>query len=296
VTNVQPLDENLLRQLCTTAPDEFVAVRNDIVKRLKKDGDREQADAIATLRRPSWVDWALNVAAVQNGDVVDAFGAAAADMRDAQRSTLAGQSGVNVRASIAELRERSSALVRVANDVLVARGRHAALPELTERVASVAADEGATAQLRAGALGAADADDAAGFGSIDESSVSDRDRPAPPRAKPPSRRQPTPASDGPEPDRRSQEERRRLERDMKDLERTIASTGRELGRAETAVRHAEAGVEAAAEKVAEATVALEQARQRLADVESDRNDIAGRAEAAGAELARVHAALEGLGG
>ena len=51
-------------------PAEFVAARNALAKKLKADGHRDEAAAVAALRRPTVPDWALNSVALQEPDVV----------------------------------------------------------------------------------------------------------------------------------------------------------------------------------------------------------------------------------
>jgi hypothetical protein len=304
LSNVDLLDETLLKDLCTTPPDEFVAARNAIVKRLKSEGDRAMASEVAGLRRPSWTDWALDTAAVEHADITAAFADAAADMREAQQAATSGRSGVNLRASITELRDRSAALVRAANEVLVAHGRPPALPELTERLAAVAASAPATERLRAGLLGPVDdeADDGNGFGSAGDEPSEPRtgqrtaERKQTQTAKPKSKPDKQEAADDHDDSKQRAAERRRLERDVKELERTLSSTERQLARADTAVRHAQAAVDAAAEKVAEATTALQNAEQRASDMTSERDELSRLAEEAGAALERSRRSLDSLGG
>ena len=79
MANVGRLDETF-HQLLLTPPDEFVAARTALVRQLKSAGEREQAAAVAPMRRPSWVDWALNVAADEHTDEVSEFADAAEAM------------------------------------------------------------------------------------------------------------------------------------------------------------------------------------------------------------------------
>ena len=72
------LDESAIRQLFAAPPTEFVAARNELVKALRREKRREEATAVAALRRPGWDDWALNVVAAEQPPTVDAFTGAAA--------------------------------------------------------------------------------------------------------------------------------------------------------------------------------------------------------------------------
>ena len=82
---VAGLNETLLRGLFATPPPDFVAARNEVVKALRKDKARDDATAVAALRRPGWDDWSLNTVATSDPDVVAGFVDAAAQVRDAQR-------------------------------------------------------------------------------------------------------------------------------------------------------------------------------------------------------------------
>ena len=87
-----------------------------------------------------------------------------------------------------------------------------------------------------------------------------------------------------------------LERDVKELERTLSSTKRQVARAETAARHAQSAVDAAAEKVAEATAALQQAQQRAADMANERDELSRLAEETAADLEDARRLLDSPGG
>ena len=72
-TTVGALDETLLRDLYATPPPDFVATRNDLVKGLRREKRRDDATALAALRRPGWDDWALNAVAASDAAVVAGF-------------------------------------------------------------------------------------------------------------------------------------------------------------------------------------------------------------------------------
>jgi len=69
--------------LLTVPPDEFVAARNALVKSLRGAGRKDDAAAVAALRRPSVVDWALNTVASESPDVVGTVSHAASRLRQA---------------------------------------------------------------------------------------------------------------------------------------------------------------------------------------------------------------------
>ncbi len=75
-------------ELFTMAPAEFVAARNALAKALKADGHRDEAAAVAALRRPTVPDWALNSVALQDPDVVADAVDAAEHLRSVQAAAL----------------------------------------------------------------------------------------------------------------------------------------------------------------------------------------------------------------
>ena len=94
-------------ELFAVPPDEFVAARNALVKRLKAAGERDRAAEIAAWRRPTPVDWALNQVARDDAEAVERFIETAAAARDAQAAALSGRRE-DLRAAVAEVRESSA--------------------------------------------------------------------------------------------------------------------------------------------------------------------------------------------
>jgi len=72
--------------------DEFVARRDELAKRLRKEGDREAADRVKALRKPTVPAWAANrLARFARGDVTAAV-KAGERLERAQKALLAGKS------------------------------------------------------------------------------------------------------------------------------------------------------------------------------------------------------------
>ena len=70
--------------------DEFTGVRNQLAREAGKQGDREAAQAIRALKKPSVAAWALNQLARARGDEVGELVAAGERLRSAQEDLLAG--------------------------------------------------------------------------------------------------------------------------------------------------------------------------------------------------------------
>jgi hypothetical protein len=150
-----PVDVSTLRELYTTPPAEFVAVRNQLVKDRRAAKHRDAADALGKLRKPALADWALNVVAARHGDDVAAFLGAAGTVRDAQAAAIEGRAGPDIRAALRDLREHSGQVLSRAQEVLSEAGRDAAAEAgvVAARLTEVSANDEASAQLAAGVLG-----------------------------------------------------------------------------------------------------------------------------------------------
>ena len=245
------------------------------------------------MRRPSWVDWALNITATEHGADVERFAEAAEMMREAQRSAVTGRGNVDLRTAMTGLRDRTGALARRVNGVLTGHRRPAALPEITERLAEIATSDAFTDQLRAGLLFGDAGDDARlGFGDGDGNAGEMRSKkPAPTKkaaAKPAK-----PATPEPGPDLTL--ERRRVERDLKAADRVSQAAKRDATRADAAVRHAKTAVDAATDTVNQAQASLDRAQRRFEREQAARDAARAKADTAAAEAARLRTALDELG-
>src|ERR1700754_3071144 len=73
--------------------EEFIAGRDAAAKALRRAGDRDAANALAKLQKPTPAAWAANQVARHDPDVLDAFLAAGGALREAQEAALAGDAG-----------------------------------------------------------------------------------------------------------------------------------------------------------------------------------------------------------
>ena len=184
-STVGQVDETTLRGLYATVPTEFVAARNALVKELRRAKERDEAALVAALRKPDWTDWALNVVAAEHADAVDEFATAAGDVRDAQAAAIEGRGGLDVRAALRALRERTTDVSRKAAAVLEHVGRAPGTAELTARLSEIAGHAMTTDQLRMGVLGSGEPDASDPFGGLEPA-----DRPSPRRDAPAKRAAP----------------------------------------------------------------------------------------------------------
>ena len=220
-------------KLLVAPPDRFVAERNALAKQLRGEGRSDDADAVAALKKPSVVVYAVNRAARDRPKPARAAAAAAVDLRNAQ----AGGDAEAFDSALAELDEALDLLADVALAHLSTVGTKpsdAMRRRLRDLLRRAAADEDARKELARGAL--TTELEASGFSSF--AGVS---------PKPRARADRTSAAD-----RKREKERERREQ----LEA-------ELAEAETRLRDATAAARDAERERARAEKAVESLRARL---------------------------------
>jgi hypothetical protein len=97
--------EKELDRLYAAPFDEFVAERDALAKRLRSDGDREAADRVKALRKPSAAVWAVNQLARQEGKDYRALLKAGDSLRKTQEKVLGGESPEKLQEAAAAERE-----------------------------------------------------------------------------------------------------------------------------------------------------------------------------------------------
>lgn len=144
-----PVDE-----LYTLPPGEFTAARNALVKALRAEKRRDEAEAVRALKRPSVPAWALNQIARSSPDAVQEVLTAGAAVVAAQRRALSGVRDAGLREASQQRREAVDAVFRLAAEVLREAGAqpqaHRMAIAATLEAASV--DSDAAAQVTAGRL------------------------------------------------------------------------------------------------------------------------------------------------
>ena len=148
-----PIDE-AAGELYGLPPGEFTRARDARAKEVRGQGNREAADAIKGLRRPTVAAWALNQLARQRAEDVERLVRAGDALRSAQEELLGG----GERAAFQEAAHRERELVADLSAAAIAiaseAGEHGG--GLQEKVAgtlhAAALDEETAAELRAGRL------------------------------------------------------------------------------------------------------------------------------------------------
>jgi hypothetical protein len=258
--------------------DEFVDARNRLARRMRAEGDREAAAAVAGLRKPSLGAWVVDQLAAQAPDLVRDLIAAAADAREAQRpggSEALREAGARVRALLDEAGRRARGILE--------QGGHPVADATVRRAQTTAqaAAAGTPAEREALLQGTLDRDlDPPGFGPAGDpepdtaavaEAIRDRRHPAPPAAG--QRRPDSPPGTGP--GRRVELEEaaqaaRRAEREAterrRDAERSAATASRQRARADRLAAEARSAEEeaVAAQRAADATeTAAKRAEEEL---------------------------------
>jgi hypothetical protein len=105
--------------------DEFTARRNELAKRLKRDGDADAAEQVTALVKPSVPAWTINQLARRQKKEVQALLTMGTRLRKAQERALAGGGADALQAAQAEERESVRDLTQRAVAILEEAGRPA---------------------------------------------------------------------------------------------------------------------------------------------------------------------------
>jgi hypothetical protein len=138
------------------ALDRFIPERASLVRELRSGGDREQATAVAGLRKPSVAAWAVNQLVRTQRREIDALFAAGDALRDVQAGVLGGSADARDLRSAAE-RERSAVdgLVATARGLLSSSGHElsaATVERVTQTLHAAALDDEARREVSEGRL------------------------------------------------------------------------------------------------------------------------------------------------
>ena len=90
------IDERL-DALYRERPGAFVAGRDRLAKDVRDAGDREEANRIKALRRPSVAAWLINAAALSSPELLEAFAEASHRLGEVQGRALEGRERRNGR-------------------------------------------------------------------------------------------------------------------------------------------------------------------------------------------------------
>jgi hypothetical protein len=134
---------------------EFTKARDDLARKLRKEGRRDEADAVKALRKPTAAAWALNQLARRRPKDVERLLAAGKGLREAHEALLAGGDRAALQRASAKERELVDSLARDATAVAAEAGTAgtAALDEKIRGTLHAAAlDKETAAELESGRL------------------------------------------------------------------------------------------------------------------------------------------------
>ena len=245
--------------------EEFTAARNALAKELRAGGDRDEAERVAKLRKPSLPAWAINRSAREDPGLVSALLEAAAMLAEAQEAVVSGSGRELLDEAVRAEREAVEAFVAAARGELEASG--SAGPAMVDRVRktlhAVAGDPELQEELAAARV--VTDREPVGFGAAPVRPAGSRP-PRRPRAKPSADK----AAAGPKPDEvaaaRGQllEARKRADQ----AARRVGKRERDLKRAKERLDTARSAVVAAEDEVAEIAEDLQRRRKELVDAEA----------------------------
>ena len=274
-------------------PGEFVAARDALAKQVRRGGDREQADRIKALARPSAAAWAVNQLARREPEWTQALVTAGQRMTDAHQALLEHGDREGWRAASAEAREAIERLVRLAEGLL-REERGSVSAQLREQVRETlqAATMGAEARelVAAGRL----TKELRPPGGLPNVPTGRFARPRAPRTSARFERDGSAAAE-----REARAARKAAERDARALlrraerDRSAAVAGAE--RAEQALLRAEKAREAAVEELASAQRAAEERERELEAAREAAAEAQALLQARDDAIAAARAALDEFG-
>ena len=134
-------------------PEEFVAARDALARRLRGEGDKAAAATVKGLRRPTVAAWALNQLARRHGDEVQALVAEGQELAEAQGRALAGER-TGFREAAQRRRDAIRQLTRRADAVLVGRNPAVHRDDVVATLTAASVDPDAASSLLEGRLAA----------------------------------------------------------------------------------------------------------------------------------------------
>jgi hypothetical protein len=250
--------EQAADELYGLAPGEFTSARDARAKELRGAGDREAANAVKALRKPTVAAWALNQLSRRKGKDLDRLLAAGEKLRGAQEELLAGGDRSAFQKAAARERELVAELTATAIE-LAGEGGTGLEEKVAATLHAAALDEDAADELRAGRL-LREREAIGGFGAAPSGGES---RPAP-RAKKPApaaRKRDAKSEQAKADDARARERLAAARTDERHARRELEAAEKALGSAATRAEAAEAHADDASKRAKTAKQRLEEARR-----------------------------------
>jgi hypothetical protein len=138
--------------LADVLPEEFVAARDELAKRLKAEGKTAEAADVKKLRKPTVTQWVADQVRRHHRDEVDELRAALSDVAESQEAAITGGDRDALRNATAKRRDAVMSVGRAVDQVLAGSGRPA---QHRDEVVS-AIESGVTAEVASGTFGVRD--------------------------------------------------------------------------------------------------------------------------------------------
>jgi hypothetical protein len=260
--------EEAAEELYGLPPGEFTVARDARAKELRSEGDRDAANAVKALRRPTVAAWALNQLSRQRGEDLDRLLAAGEELRAAQEELLGGgdrsafqEAATRERELVAQLTADAAALASEAGE------RGAGLQEkVAETLHAAALDKDTAEELRAGRL-VKERDAIGGFGAA-AGAASAAPRQTPRKQPKKKERRPSPPE---KPSRQAltvaRTDERHARRELEAAERAVQNAQERAEAAEAHAKEANERARTTAERLKEAKRAQAAARKAHARAE-----------------------------
>jgi hypothetical protein len=287
---------------------EFTAERDALAKRLRQEGDRDAAQEVKALRKPSVTAWALNQLSRHAADDLNRLLQAGERLRDAQARLIEGGDPGSLREAGAEERELVDRLTSAGEAMLEAAG-HPASPATSTRLRATlhaaAGNDEARGLLAAGRLVQDYEFSDLGLGALNAVSpsptkVTQKARPRPERQDAERKdRLDAERKDRQDAERKDRQDAERRDEKAEQIRQRLAEATRAQTAARDAAKQAERKVEQARQAAEQAQTRVSEAEQRAAianqartEAESTADEARERERAADKAVARLQAELE----
>ncbi|HEV2809540.1 MAG TPA: hypothetical protein VGV93_03975 [Acidimicrobiales bacterium] len=141
-----------LDDLTDLPPEEFVSARNDLAKRLKREGNADLAAEVSRRRKPTLSEWIADQVRRHDPDVINALRVASLNVAAAQEAVITGGDRDALRAATEQRRDALRAVARAVEQVLARNGR----PKQHRDEVLRAIESGVTAEVGSGSFGIRD--------------------------------------------------------------------------------------------------------------------------------------------
>lgn len=110
-------------ELADVPPEEFVAARDELARRLKASGERARAAEVKKLRRPTVPQWVARQVGRRHGDLLESLREALRELATAQEAAITSGQRQELREAASNRRDVLGRIERAVEEVLAEDGR-----------------------------------------------------------------------------------------------------------------------------------------------------------------------------